>query len=280
MLGLKPQIDEAAAAIRERWETRPRAGIILGTGLGNLAQVIEQETVLAYESIPHFPRSTAMGHKGQLVCGRLAGLPVVTMEGRFHAYEGYPLAQITLPVRVMKALGIELLVISNASGGLNPNYRAGDVVVIDDHINLMADNPLIGINDDELGPRFPDMSAPYDLQLVDRALEIARTEDFVAHRGVYIALTGPNYEPRAEYRFLRLIGGDMVGMSTVPEVIVAVHAGLRVLALSTVTNVCQPDALAEVQGEDVVAVAATAEPKVRQIVLGVLADLAAGALES
>lgn len=280
MLGLLPQIEDAVAAIRNRWARSPRAGIILGTGLGNLAQFIDQEAVLDYESIPHFPRSTALGHKGQLVCGTLAGVSVVTMEGRFHAYEGYPAAQITLPVRVMKAMGIELLVISNASGGLNPIYSAGDVVVIEDHINLMGACPLIGINDDRLGPRFPDMSSPYDPALVDRALEVARREDFVAHRGVYVALSGPNYETRAEYRFLRLIGGDVVGMSSVPEAIVAAHAGLRILALSTVTNVCRPDALGTVQGEDVVAVATGAEPKIRKIVLSILADEAARGLQS
>ena len=280
MLGLLPQIEEATAAIQKVWGTSPQAGIILGTGLGNLAGFIDQEAVLDYESIPHFPRSTALGHKGQLVCGTLAGVSVVTMEGRFHAYEGYPLAQITLPVRVMKAMGIELLVISNASGGLNPVYSAGDVVVIDDHINLMGAGPLIGINDERLGPRFPDMSSPYDPALVDRALEVARREDFVAHRGVYVALSGPNYETRAEYRFLRLIGGDVVGMSSVPEAIVAAHAGLRILALSTVTNVCRPDALGTVQGEDVVAVATGAEPKIRKIVLSILADEAARGLQS
>ena len=280
MLGLIAQIEEAAADIRKRWAGSPRVGIILGTGLGNLAQFIDQEAVLDYASIPHFLRSTALGHKGQLVCGTLGGAKVVTMEGRFHAYEGYPLAQITLPVRVMKALGVELLVISNASGGLNPNYQAGDVVVIDDHINLMGGNPLVGINDERLGPRFPDMSRPYDPVLVDRALEVARRENFLAHRGVYVALSGPNYETRAEYRFLRRIGGDVVGMSSVPEAIVAAHAGLRVLALSTVTNVCCPDALGTVEGEDVVAVATGAEHKVRKIVLSILADEAAGGLQS
>jgi purine-nucleoside phosphorylase len=272
MLHQAQKITDAVNFIRSKWDCSPRAGVILGTGLGNLASFIENPTNIPYEQIPHFPRSTAMGHRGQLVCGTLAGLPVVTMEGRFHVYEGYPQWQITLPVRVMKALGIDLLVVSNASGGMNPLYRSGDVMVIDDHINLMHGNPLIGINDDNLGPRFPDMSCPYDRDLIDRALEIARKENFVAHRGVYVALTGPNYETRAEYRFLREIGGDVVGMSTVPEVIVAVHSGLRVLAISTVTNVCKPDTLEATSGEEIIAAAAAAEYKVRTIVLGILAQ--------
>jgi purine-nucleoside phosphorylase len=272
MLHQAQKIADAVNFIRSKYDCAPRAGIILGTGLGNLASCIEEPTNIPYEQIPHFPRSTAIGHRGQLVCGNLAGLPVVTMEGRFHVYEGYPQWQITLPVRVMKSLGIDLLVVSNASGGMNPLYRSGDVMVIDDHINLMNGNPLIGINDDNLGPRFPDMSGPYDRDLIDRALEIARKENFVAHRGVYVALTGPNYETRAEYRFLRKIGGDVVGMSTVPEVIVAVHSGLRVLAISTVTNVCKPDTLEATSGEEIVAAAAAAEYKVRTIVLGILAQ--------
>ena len=273
MLNLAKKINEAAEAVRARWQPTPRAGIVLGTGLGSLARQVTEEAVLKYEAIPHFPRSTALGHAGQLVCGTLAGLPVVTMEGRFHAYEGYSLEQITLPIRVMKMLGIELLIISNASGGLNPKYASGDIVVIDDHINLMADNPLIGFNIDSLGPRFPDMSCPYDPEVADLALAIARRENFAAHRGVYIALSGPNYETRAEYRFLRGIGGDVVGMSTVPEIIVAVHAGIRVLALSTVTNMCRPDALQPTDGQQVVSIASAVEPKLRTLVHGVLSEL-------
>jgi purine-nucleoside phosphorylase len=270
MLEIYSQIEEAAAVIGSRWPVRPRVGIILGTGLGDLADHIQTEFTISYDQIPHFPKSTAMGHKGQLVCGSLAGVNVVTMEGRFHLYEGYRPAQITLPERVMKLLGIELLIVSNASGGLNPNLASGDIMVIEDHINLMFNNPLIGVNDNSLGPRFPDMSRPYDPKLVDLSLAIARREDFVAHRGIYVSLTGPSYETRAEYRFLRRIGGDVVGMSTVPEVIVAAHAGLRVLALSTVTNMCLPDALGETSGDDVVRIAKSAEPKLRSIVVGVL----------
>jgi purine-nucleoside phosphorylase len=273
---LARQIDEAAAAIRARWRGVPSVGIILGTGLAGFAQQIEREAVISYEDVPHFPRATALGHNGQLVCGNIAGKSVITMEGRYHLYEGYDPRQITLPVRVMKSLGVELLIVSNASGGLNPRFSVGDVVVIDDHIDLMWCNPLVGINDDSLGPRFPDMCRPYDRVLAERALEIARRENFAAHLGVYVGLTGPNYETRAEYRFLRRIGGDLIGMSTVPEVIVAAHAGLRVLALSVVTNVCRPDALCATNGEAVLRAARSAEPNVRKIVLGILSDFAAG----
>jgi purine-nucleoside phosphorylase len=194
------------------------------------------------------------------------------MEGRFHAYEGYSYQQITFPVRVMRALGADLLIVSNACGGMNPNYRCGDIMVIDDHINLLAGNPLVGVNDDRLGPRFPDMSRPYDPSLIEKSLAIARQENFAAHRGVYVAVLGPNLETRAEYRFLRLIGADVVGMSTVPEVIVAVHAGMRVLGLSIVTDMCLPDALQPAEIEKILAHAGTAEPKLRAIVLGVLRD--------
>lgn len=264
------QVADAVSAVRRSYAVRPHAGIILGTGLGSVAAHIEAEASLDYETLPHFPRSTAVSHAGRLVCGRLAGVPVVAMEGRFHAYEGYSLQQITFPVRVMKALGCQLLIVSNACGGMNPVYRAGDIMAIDDHINLLGDNPLIGVNDDRLGPRFPDMSAPYDAELIEKTLEIARRENFAAHRGVYVAVTGPNLETRAEYRFLRMIGADVVGMSTVPEVLVAVHSGMRSLGLSVVTDMCLPDALQPANIEEILAVAAEAEPKLRKIVLGVL----------
>jgi len=267
---LGEQIRDAVQSIRKRWTRDAHAGIILGTGLGTLAQEITREAVIPYEEIPYFPRSTTVSHTGQLVCGLLAGLPILAMEGRFHIYEGYSFQQVTFPVRVMKALGAKLLIVSNACGGMNPHYGLGDIVVIDDHINLMNGNPLIGPNDDSLGPRFPDMSEPYDRKLIDRALAIARREDFVAHRGVYVAVTGPNLETRAEYRFLRGIGADVVGMSTVPEVIVAVHAGMRVLGLSVVTDLCFPDALKPAVVEEILRVAAEAEPKLRKLVIGVL----------
>ncbi len=270
MLELAAQINEAVSAIRKHWNQQARVGIILGTGLGSLAKQIEAEATIDYEEIPHFPRSTAISHAGQLVCGRLQGISIAAMEGRFHAYEGYSHQQIAFPVRVMKALGAELLIVSNACGGMNPQYACGDVMVIEDHLNLMNGNPLIGINDDKLGPRFPDMCRPYDPALIDRALEIARKANFAAHRGVYVAVTGPNLETRAEYRFLRLIGADVVGMSTVPEVLAAVHSGMRVLGLSIVTDMCLPDALEPADISRILAHAASAEPKLRKIVLGVL----------
>ncbi len=266
------QIQEAASFVRSRWSRRPHAAIILGTGLGKLAQRIESPAIIPYEEIPHFARTTAISHAGQLVCGLIAGVPVAAMEGRFHIYEGYTYQQVTFPVRVMRALGAELLIVSNAAGGLNPHFARGDIVVIEDHINLMNGNPLIGPNDDRLGPRFPDMSQPYDRRLIDRALEIARKENIVAHKGVYLGVTGPNLETRAEYRFMRLIGADVVGMSTIPEVLVAVHGGMRVLGLSVVTDMCLPDALQPINLEEILATAAAAEPKLVKIVLGILAD--------
>jgi len=276
MLQLAAQIEAATAAIRQQWSGKPRVGIILGTGIGPLAQQIETEASIDYESIPHFLRSTATGHRGRLVCGTLGDVSVMAMEGRFHAYEGYSQQQITFPVRVMKALGAELLIVTNACGGLNPNFASGDIMLIDDHINLMGGNPLLGINDDQLGPRFPDMSRPYDPQLIERALEIARRENFAAHKGVFVSVLGPNLETRAEYRFLRMIGADVVGMSTVPEVIVAVHCGMRVLGCSIVTDMCLPDALKAVDVAEIIATANRAEPKLRKIILGILAQEATG----
>ena len=271
MLDLFDKVNEAVVAIREQWDETPHAGIILGTGLGGLVEQIEVEATLDYEDIPKFPSSTAVSHAGRLVCGKLNGLPVMAMEGRFHMYEGYPLKQITLPVRVFKAMGASLLVVSNACGGMNPNYQCGDIMVIEDHINLMGDNPLIGINDDRLGPRFPDMCEPYDQALVDRALAIARTQDIVAHKGVFVAVAGPNLETRAEYRFLRTIGADVVGMSTVPEVIVAVHCGLRVVGFSIITDMCLPDALKPANVEEIIAIANDTQPRLCKLVAGVLA---------
>ena len=267
------QVQESVAAVRAHWDGSARVGIVLGTGLGGLARHIEAEATLPYPQIPHFPRSTVVSHKGQLVCGRLAGQSVVAMEGRFHLYEGYTAAQVTYPIRVLKELGCSILIVSNAAGGMNPQHRKGDLIVIDDHINLLGVNPLIGPNDERLGPRFPDLIEPYDQALQELALQVALEEKVVAHRGVYVAVTGPNLETRAEYRFLRGIGADVVGMSTVPEVLVAVHAGLRVLGFSIVTDVCLPDALEPVKIEEILAVAAQAEEKLRRVVLGVLGRL-------
>ncbi len=272
MLHLFDQINEAVDVIRQHWKGQAKVGIILGTGLGSLVKQIDVEATIDYKDIPHFPTSTATSHAGRLVCGKLNGLSVMAMEGRMHMYEGYPLQAITLPVRVFKAMGCDLLVVSNACGGLNPYYKEGDIMLIDDQINLMGDNPLIGINDDRLGPRFPDMSEPYTQDLIERALRIARRDDIIAHRGVFVAVAGPNLETRAEYRFLRMIGADVVGMSTVPEVIVAVHSGMRVIGFSIITDICFPDALKPANVAEIIRIANEAEPKLTQLVIGVLAD--------
>jgi purine-nucleoside phosphorylase len=266
-------VQEAMRAVRTHWDGTPRVGIVLGTGLGALAEEIDAEAAISYPEIPHFPRSTVESHKGQFVCGRLAGQTVVAMEGRFHLYEGYTAAQVTFPIRVMKELGCRFLFVSNAAGGLNPFYEKGDLMVIDDHINLLGLNPLIGPNDERLGPRFPDLIEPYDRGLQQLALQAALEENIVARRGVYVAVTGPNLETRAEYRFLRGIGADVVGMSTIPEVLVAVHAGMRVLGFSIVTDMCLPDALAPVSIEEIITVARGAEGKLRTIVRRVLERL-------
>lgn len=265
------KIQESVAAIRKQWDHTPQTGIILGTGLGGLTDDIQVEASIDYGDIPHFPQSTAISHRGRLVCGTLEGVRVMAMEGRVHMYEGYSLQHITLPVRAMKAMGAELLVVSNAVGGLNPQYSCGDIMLIEDHINLMTGNPLIGINDDRLGPRFPDMSQPYDKLLIEVSLANARKADIAAHKGVLVAVTGPNLETRAEYRFLRMIGADVVGMSTIPEVLVAVHSGLRVVGFSIVTDLCLPDALEVADVSKIIAIANEAEPKLRTLVRGVLA---------
>lgn len=271
MREIRGRVEDTVAAIRGAWGGAPTVGVILGSGLGPLAQRVAVETELAYEELPHFPRSTVVGHPGRLLCGGLAGRTVVVMEGRFHRYEGWSMAEVAYPVRVMHALGCEVLVVSNASGGLHPAYAAGDVMVLDDHINLFFDNPLFGVNDDALGPRFPDMSAPYDRALGDAALAAARGLDCVAHRGVYAGFTGPSFETRAEYRMLRRLGADAVGMSTVPEVIVANHAGMRVLGLSVITNLCRPDCLSATGHEEVLEAARGASERLTRIVEKVIA---------
>jgi len=263
-------VQDATKLVRSRWKGAPRVGLVLGTGLGALAREIDAEALIPYPEIPFFPHSTVESHKGQLVCGRLAGQSVVAMEGRFHLYEGYSPWQVTFPIRVMKELGCQLLIVSNAAGGLNPLHNQGDLIVIEDHINLTALNPLVGPNDDRLGPRFPDLIEPYNRELQNLALKVALELNIVAHRGVYVAVVGPNLETRAEYRFLRAIGADVVGMSTVPEVLVAVHAGMKVLGFSIVTDMCLPDALHPVRIEEIIAVANEAEAKLRSIVRGVL----------
>jgi purine-nucleoside phosphorylase len=267
------QICECCQTITKTWPGQPRVGIILGTGLGGLAQDIEKQHTFAYADLPHFPRSTVHSHAGQLVCGKLGGQTVMAMEGRFHFYEGYSLKQITFPVRVMKALGCEMLIVSNACGGMNPQYDKGDLMIMEDHINLMADNPLIGPNDDRLGDRFPDMCHPYDVELIRLAQRVALQERIVCHKGVFVAVPGPNLETRAEYRFLRGIGADVVGMSTVPEVIVGVHSKMRILGLSVITDMCLPDALEPASLAEIINAANTAEPKLRTLVRRVLEDL-------
>jgi purine-nucleoside phosphorylase len=266
-------IERAAAVVRERFPRRPDAAIILGTGLGRLAADIESQTVIEYADIPGFPLSTVESHAGRLLCGTLGGKTVIAMQGRFHRYEGYSLQQVTFPVRVLRALGAATLVVSNACGGLNPLWSAGDVMLIADHINLLGDSPLIGANDDALGPRFPDLSAPYDASLRARAREVAAEKQIALREGVYVAVAGPNLETRAEYRFLRAIGADVVGMSTVPEVLVAIHAGMRVLGVSIITDMCLPDALEPATLERILSVANTAEPKLTEVVKGVLHSL-------
>jgi len=251
----------------------PEVGIILGTGLGALVTEIEVEKQLMYGSIPDFPISTVEFHSGKLIFGRLAGKKVVAMQGRLHFYEGYSMQQITFPVRVMKMLGIKSLFVSNASGSLKPAFKKGDLMVIDDHINLQPQNPLIGRNEDELGPRFPDMSQPYLRTLVAKALDIAKANNIVCHKGVYVAVTGPNLETRAEYKYLRIIGGDAVGMSTVPEVIVANHMGLPVFAISVLTDEGFPEELHPVSIEQIIAIAQEAEPKLTLILKELIAGI-------
>lgn len=273
MLDLYDKIKEAAATIRGQFKSVPKVGIILGTGLGGIVEEIEIQASIEYGDIPHFPTSTATSHRGRLVCGTLDGVPVIAMEGRFHMYEGYPLKQITLPVRVFKELGCELMIVSNACGGLNPYYSGGDIMVIEDQINLMGDNPLIGINDDRLGPRFPDMCEPYDQTWVDRTIEIGRQNGLGLHKGVFVAVAGPNLETRAEYRFLRTIGADVVGMSTVPETIVAVHCGLKTVGLSVITDMCLADALKPANVAEIIATANEAAPKLVAVVRGIVGEV-------
>ena len=265
------RVDAAAEVIRSRISTQPSVGIVLGTGLGDLARRIVVSASIDYAEIPGFPLSTVESHAGRLLAGTLAGRPVVAMQGRFHRYEGYSLQQVTFPVRVLRALGAGVLVVSNACGGMNPDWTAGDLMLLADHINLLGDNPLIGPNDDRLGPRFPDLSATYDPALRALARAVAAEQGIPLREGVYVAVAGPNLETRAEYRMLRAMGADVVGMSTVPEVIVAVHAGMRVLGVSIITDMCIPETLEPASLEKILAVAAGAEPHLSALVEGVVA---------
>jgi purine-nucleoside phosphorylase len=274
-LGLhaRERIEACAQAVRARFAKPVEVAIILGTGLGGLADEIQVEQVIDYGELPNFPLSTVESHKGRLLCGTLGGKTVVAMQGRFHRYEGYTLQQVTFPVRVLRALGAGTLIVSNACGGMHPLWQPGDLMLIADHINLLGDNPLIGPNDETLGPRFPDMSEPYDPTLRRHAREAAQAAGVALREGVYVAVQGPNLETRAEYRFLRQLGADVVGMSTVPEVIVAVHGGMRVLGLSIITDQCLPDALEPASLEQIIGVARRAEPGLSAVVKGVLARL-------
>ncbi len=266
-------IKDAVDYIRGFWTSKAEVGIILGTGLGNLASSIIPDIILPYGNIPYFPQSTVESHAGKLILGTLEGKSVIAMQGRFHFYEGYSMKQITFPVRVMKALGAEILIVSNACGGLNPQFRAGDIMLIEDHINLLGGNPLIGPNDDRLGPRYPDMIEPYSRDLINCAEKIALENQLKVQKGVYAAVSGPNLETRAEYRFFRGIGADVVGMSTVPEVIVAVHAGMKVLGFSIITDMGLPDALEPVDIQRILKTAETAEPKMNTIIKGMIKTL-------
>jgi purine-nucleoside phosphorylase len=263
---LYDDIQRAADAVRARVPLTPAVGIILGTGLGGLAEEVAVEATVPYETIPGFALSTVESHAGRLLVGRLGGKPVVAMQGRFHRYEGYSLAQVTFPVRVLHALGASTLIVSNACGGMHPLWDAGDLVLLADHINLLGDNPLVGPNDDRLGPRFPDMSAPYAAELRALARDAARELGITLREGTYVAVAGPNLETRAEYRMLRTIGADVVGMSTVPEVIVANHEGMRVLGISIITDQCLPDALEPADIGRIIETARRAEPALTRLV--------------
>jgi purine-nucleoside phosphorylase len=273
MPSLREQIEESVAFLRTKSSAEVPVGIILGTGLGGLAREIAQDVVVGYEEIPHFPVSTVESHHGKLIFGTLSGKTVVAMQGRFHYYEGYTLQQVSFPVRVMKFLGVRTLLISNAAGGMNPKLRRGSLMVITDHINLLGDNPLIGANDDSLGPRFPDMSEPYSRRIIALSREVARERGIEVEQGVFVAVPGPNLETRAEYRFLRYIGADAVGMSTVPENIVANHMGMEVFGISIITDECFPDTLQVANVEEIIAVAMRTEPKLTAIMKGLVERL-------
>lgn len=274
----RAEFEAAAAAVRECTRHQPRIGLVLGSGLGDLAETVEQADVIPYEDIPHWPRSTVAGHSGRLHIGYLEGQPVMVMRGRAHYYEGYPMSQVTLPIRVMQLMGVRILILTNAAGGLNRNFRAGDLMLITDHINLIGmagHNPLRGPNDETLGTRFPDMSQVYDPELRRLALEVAREANIPLWEGVYICLAGPSFETPADIRFLRLIGADAVGMSTVPEATVARHGSMRVLGVSGISNVAvdTPDAERETTHEEVLQAGRVIVPRLEKLLRGVLRRL-------
>ena len=267
------EIEEAVHSIRSVYAGKPRVGIILGSGLGNLSREIVVEKEIAYTDIPHFPVSTVEGHQGKLIFGTLNGKPVAVLSGRFHFYEGYTPAQVVFPVRVMKYLGIETLLLSNAAGGMNAGFRVGDLMIINDHISFFVVNPLLGKNESELGPRFPDMSEPYDKTLIQKAKGIAARLKIPVHEGVYAGVTGPTFETRSEYKFLHIAGGDAVGMSTVQEVIAARHLGISVFAMSVITDLGIRKEENIITHEEVLAAAAAAEPKLTALFSGLIAEL-------
>ncbi|HEV3412254.1 MAG TPA: purine-nucleoside phosphorylase [Puia sp.] len=267
------QIEEAVRAIRSRCALHPRVGIVLGSGLGNLAREIVVEQEIAYESIPHFPVATVEGHNGNLIFGRLSGQPVVVLSGRFHFYEGYSPQQVVFPIRVLKFLGVETLLVSNAAGGMNAAFRVGDLMIIRDHISLFTVNPLLGRNEDGLGPRFPDMSEPYSRELIRKAKVVAERLEIAVWEGVYAGVTGPTFETRAEYKLLHIAGGDAVGMSTVQEVIAARHLGMAVFAMSVITDLGIREEDNLITHEEVLAAAAAAEPRLAGIFKGLVAEL-------
>lgn len=276
MTELAAMMSEAAQAVRVHTGLRAKVGIVLGTGLGALAREVKAQARIPFAQIPHMAHATVQSHSGELVAGTLGDTPVMVLEGRLHFYEGHSLADIVFPVRLLKALGCETLILSNAAGGLNPGFELGDLMVIDDHINLpgMAGiGPLIGPNDEALGPRFPDMSEPYSRELIEKAHAVARSQKLVLRQGVYVMVAGPNLETRAEYRMLHKLGADVVGMSTVPEVIAARHLGMKVAAFSIVTDMCLPDELEEANIEKIIATASAAEPKLTALVRGLVASL-------
>ncbi len=273
MGSLLTKIEEALSEIRKYTSDNYEVGIILGTGLGGLVKEISIEHEIDYMNIPHFALSTVESHKGKLIFGHIGDKKVVAMQGRFHYYEGYTMQQITFPVRVMKKLGVKYLLVSNACGGMNPDYRKGDLMLMKDHINLLGDNPLIGKNEDEFGPRFPDMSEPYSEELIKIAEKVAAEKGIKVHKGVYVAVTGPNLETRAEYRFLRIAGADVVGMSTIPENIVANQMGMKVLGISIITDECFPENLTPTSADEIIAAAMAAEPKMTLIMKEVIKDL-------
>ncbi|NTW83193.1 MAG: purine-nucleoside phosphorylase [Chlorobiaceae bacterium] len=273
MISQRAKIQEAVNYIRKQTQDDYPVGIVLGTGLGALAKEIDIDLSLDYSDIPNFPISTVETHHGKLIFGTLAGKKVVAMQGRFHFYEGYSMQQIVFPVRVMKHLGVRTLGITNACGGLNPSFRKGDIMLIDDHINMLGGNPLIGPNDPEIGSRFPDMCAPYSPRILAIAEKVALEHKIRVQRGVYIALSGPCLETRAEYRMLRILGADVVGMSTVPEVIAAVHQGTEVFGMSIITDECFPDSLQPVSIEEIIEVSNHAEPKMTAIFKSVVENL-------